>query len=63
MKEKKNKELAIRLLREKLSNEMLWTYEEISNLTHLSKSSLIRIMKAILEKKGYRIHSPARQCR
>lgn len=51
MKEKKNKELAIRLLREKLSNEMLWTYEEISNLTHLSKSSLIRIMKAILEKK------------
>ena len=30
---------------------MLWTYEEISNLTHLSKSSLIRIMKAILEKK------------
>lgn len=51
MKEKKNKELAIRLLREKLSNELLWTYEEISNLTHLSKSSLIRIMKAILEKK------------
>ena len=30
---------------------MLWTYEEISNLPHLSKSSLIRIMKAILEKK------------
>ena len=51
LKEKKNKELAIRLLHEKLSNEMLWTYEEISNLTHLSKSSLIRIMKAILEKK------------